>query len=629
MIGITRRRGLFLYFSLSLILGGCLLVASSWAKRHGMVSRLTADTFQLSAWCLFLAPMLYFSRTNAGSPSIRRAALLSFLVMIVWRSIDISDEIPALDHFPMIGRHSRFQSGMQQVFTVLTGASLLYVVMLFYEELAAGTARERESNSRFHNLFDNMPTVCFTFDRAGHILSWNRTAEVLYGYTAAEAVGASALDILVTPESLDATRDMIDEVFAGRSVSGTEWYDRDKSGQLGCRLRSAFPLLRDDGRVECGVSMSVDITDRRKAEADLAQSRHERELIADNVPALLAHIDSNLRYRFVNPRYSEWFGRPAEEIIGMHPRDLLGEAGYARALPHFDAALRGVSQEYENVIHRSDGSTSYTHVSLVPDHDDQGEVVGFYVMVKDVTQQKLAENDAENERMLLRRLLDLQERERQTITHDIHDGIVQFVVGAQMQVESCEATLDPLDRATAAKLSQASIHLREAVREGRRLISGLRPPIIDESGLVAAIEHLIGDLSRHEGSNVEFEHSDIDRKLPAFLETALFRIVQEALTNVARHSGSRNALVELRRAGETILLDISDDGRGFDRGTVAPGRFGLRGIEERARLFGGRARIDSSAGKGTRIHVEMPYELNDFASPPRSVAAFAIDNLAS
>ncbi|MEX2113879.1 MAG: PAS domain S-box protein [Pirellulales bacterium] len=628
MIGITRRRGLFRYFGLAFILGGCLLVVSAWAKRRGIVSHLTEDSLQLISWCLFLAPMLIFARSSLGSPSIRRAALASFLVMLVWRWIDIADEVPVLDHIPLIGRHSRFQSGMQQAFTVLTGASLLYVVMLFYDELAAGTARERESNARFHNLFDNMPTVCFTFDRAGKILSWNRAAEDLYGYTAAEAVGASALSILVTPETLDATRHMIGEVFVGRSMSGTQWYDRDKNGQLGCRLRSAFPLLRDDGCVECGVSMSVDITDRRKAEADLAQSRHERELIADNVPALLAHIDSTLRYRFVNPRYSEWFGRTSQEIVGMHPRDLLGEAGYARALPHFDAVLCGVAQEYENEITRSDGRTNYTHVNLVPDHDDQGNVVGFYVMVKDVTQQKLAEHEAENERVLLRRLLDLQERERQTVTHDIHDGIVQYVVGAQMQVESCEATLDPLDQATAAKLSQASTHLREAVREGRRLISGLRPPIIDEAGLVAAIEHLIGDLSRHEGSRVEFEHNDIDRELPAFLETALFRIVQEALTNIARHSGSQNALVELHRTPATILLDISDDGRGFDREAVAPGRFGLRGIEERARLFGGQAKIDSAPGKGTRIHVEMPFDVNDRAAP-WSAAAFATDNLAS
>ena len=314
---------------------------------------------------------------------------------------------------------------------MLTTAALLLVVVLFYDQLATGTARVRESNARFQYLFDNMPTVCFTFDRVGRILSWNRAAEKLYGYTAEEAVGAGALSILVTPDTLVATQRMIAGVFEGRSMQGTEWYDFDKEGQLGCRLRSAFPLLRDDGSVECGVSMSVDVSERRKVEADLAQSRHERELIADNVPALLAHFDSDLRYRFVNSRYAEWMGKTTEEVLASHPRDLLGEAAFQRALPHFEAVLQGVAQEYDNAIRRPDGTINYTHVNLVPDHDDQGRIVGFYVMVKDITQQKLAENEAENERVLLRNLLDLQERERQTVSHDIHDGIVQYIVGAR------------------------------------------------------------------------------------------------------------------------------------------------------------------------------------------------------
>jgi signal transduction histidine kinase len=270
---------------------------------------------------------------------------------------------------------------------------------------------------------------------------------------------------------------------------------------------------------------------------------------------------------------------------------------------------------------------SYTHVNLVPDHDDQGHVVGFYVMVKDITQQKLAEREAENERMLLRNLLNLQERERQTVSHDIHDGIVQYIVGAQMQVEACEATLDPSDEATAAKLTLASEHLRAAVREGRRLISGLRPPIIDESGLVAAIEHLMGDLERQEGLRVDFDHVGVDRPLPAHLETAVFRIVQEALTNVARHSQAKYALVELEGTPDRIVADVCDNGRGFDRSAVPLDRFGLRGIEERARLFGGHAQIDSEPGQGTRIHVELPCEMHEPPPAPREEALPAAENL--
>jgi PAS domain S-box-containing protein len=626
MFDFTRRR-FVPYIGLMLFASAIMMVASDWARRNGFISRLSEDVTQLVSWCLFLLPMLIFTFSTAGTRNTRRAAVLAFTLMLVGRFMDIADELKFLHSVPLVGADSSVGQIIQRGMGVLTTAALLLVVVLFYDQLARGTANTRESNARFQNLFDNMPTVCFTFDRSGRILSWNRAAEKLYGYTAEEAIGAGALSILVTPDTLDAAQRTIASVFAGRSMLGAEWYDLDKEGQLGCRLRSAFPLFRDDGSVECGVTMIVDVSDRRKVEADLAQSRHERELIADNVPALLAHFDSNLRYRFVNSRYAEWMGKTPEEILALHPRDLLGETAFQRALPHFEGVLKGVTQEYENAILRPDGSMSYTHVNLVPDHDDQGHVVGFYVMVKDITQQKLAEREAENERMLLRNLLNLQERERQTVSHDIHDGIVQYIVGAQMQVEACEATLDPSDEATAAKLTLASEHLRAAVREGRRLISGLRPPIIDESGLVAAIEHLMGDLERQEGLRVDFDHVGVDRPLPAHLETAVFRIVQEALTNVARHSQAKYALVELEGTPDRIVADVCDNGRGFDRSAVPLDRFGLRGIEERARLFGGHAQIDSEPGQGTRIHVELPCEMHEPPPAPREEALPAAENL--
>ena len=626
MFDFTRRR-FVPYIGLMLFASAIMMVASDWARRNGFISRLGEDVTQLVSWCLFLLPMLIFTFSTAGTRNTRRAAVLAFTLMLVGRFMDIADELKFLHSVPLIGADSSVGQIIQRGMGVLTTAALLLVVVLFYDQLARGTANTRESNARFQNLFDNMPTVCFTFDRTGRILSWNRAAEKLYGYTAEEAIGAGALSILVTPDTLDAAQRTIASVFAGRSMLGAEWYDLDKEGQLGCRLRSAFPLFRDDGSVECGVTMIVDVSDRRKVEADLAQSRHERELIADNVPALLAHFDSNLRYRFVNSRYAEWMGKTSEEILALHPRDLLGETAFQRALPHFEGVLKGVTQEYENAILRPDGSMSYTHVNLVPDHDDQGHVVGFYVMVKDITQQKLAEREAENERMLLRNLLNLQERERQTVSHDIHDGIVQYIVGAQMQVEACEATLDPSDEATAAKLTLASEHLRAAVREGRRLISGLRPPIIDESGLVAAIEDLMGDLERQEGLRVDFDHVGVDRPLPAHLETAVFRIVQEALTNVARHSQAKYALVELEGTPDRIVADVCDNGRGFDRSAVPLDRFGLRGIEERARLFGGHAQIDSEPGQGTRIHVELPCEMHEPPPAPREEALPAAENL--
>lgn len=609
MFDITKRRQFARYVGLALLIGACISSGAVWARRAGFIDRLSEDVFQLLAWCSYLLPLGVFLRPGVGSRAIRRAIYICFFVILVLRLADVADQVPALNEIPILGSNSSFHSAAQRLLWVMSGASILVVIYLLFDEFAARTTSVRESNARYQNLFDNMPTVCFTFDRTGRILSWNRAAEIAYGYTAEEAIGADAATLIGTPESMAATRRMVADVFQGQASLVSEWLDRAKSGQVGRRLGHAFPLLRDEGGVECGVSMSVDITERRQAEADLAQARHERELIVDHVPALVARVDRDARYRYVNRRYAEWFGSSTEDLAGLRLQDHL-DADYESLAQHVEAVLQGVPRHFDHEFVREQGNR-WAQVSMVPDLDEREGCVGFYLMVKDVTEQKVAEREAENERVLLRKLLDLQERERQTVTHDIHDGIVQYVVGAQMQVEACGATLDPHDAATTAKLELASKHLREAVREGRRLISGLRPPIIDEAGLVAAIDHLIGELSRSDEIHVAFEHSNVGRDLPPFLESALFRIVQEALTNVNRHSAARSAHVQLRRDGEIIRLDVRDSGRGFLRRDVPESRFGLRGIEERARLFGGKAQIESTPGHGTRIHVEMPLHADD------------------
>ncbi len=138
------------------------------------------------------------------------------------------------------------------------------------------------------------------------------------------------------------------------------------------------------------------------------------------------------------------------------------------------------------------------------------------------------------------------------------------------------------------------------------MISGSRPPILDEQGIVAAVEHLICEWRERGGPEIEFAHTLPDRRLPGLLETTAFRILQEALANACRHSQSPKVLVRLVQQGEFIRLSVRDWGVGFDPQQVSPSRFGLQGIRERARLLGGQAKVDTAPGKGTTICVELP-----------------------
>lgn len=136
---------------------------------------------------------------------------------------------------------------------------------------------ENEGARLFEDLFQHMPIACFTFDQDGRFLSWNSAAEHIYGYTETEAVGSTAYELIVTPETLEATEQIIERVFKGEFVKGSEWQDRNKDGEIGWRMGNTFPLMRPDGTVICGVNVNLDITDRKLAEESLKRTQAELE----------------------------------------------------------------------------------------------------------------------------------------------------------------------------------------------------------------------------------------------------------------------------------------------------------------------------------------------------------------
>ena len=207
---------------------------------------------------------------------------------------------------------------------------------------------------------------------------------------------------------------------------------------------------------------------------------------------------------------------------------------------------------------------------------------------------------------MLRQLLDLNERERRLIAYEIHDGFSQQLVGAMFQFESCEQSHASLP-IEARKAFDAGLKLlRQSIDETRRLISGLRPPILDEFGVVAAIEYLLCENRQQTGMAIDFFHEIQFDRLAAPLESTIFRIAQESLTNACRHSQSERVRVDLVQTGDRIRLSVHDWGVGFDPRQVAEHRFGLQSIRERARLLGGSATIESSPGKGTLVSAELP-----------------------
>jgi signal transduction histidine kinase len=225
---------------------------------------------------------------------------------------------------------------------------------------------------------------------------------------------------------------------------------------------------------------------------------------------------------------------------------------------------------------------------------------------QEIKERRQAEALLQKEQQYLRYVLELHERDRQLIAYEIHDGLVQQLAGAIMQLEMFSRVNRHAAKIAWKTFESGQEMLRDCIREARHLISGLRSPVLDEFGLVAAIQELVVQGSGKGGPEIEFVQQLDSERLEPSLENAVFRIIQESLTNARRYSQSERVVVRLTQRDDHIRIEVQDWGVGFNPERVGDGHFGLEGIQERARLFGGSAAIKSAPGKGTRIVVELP-----------------------
>jgi signal transduction histidine kinase len=350
------------------------------------------------------------------------------------------------------------------------------------------------------------------------------------------------------------------------------------------------------GKLGDGVILNFrDVTARRAVREALRQSETKLRNLFDHIPDLILLIDRQSRIRMANDR-----------TPNVESGKLVGSFGFNHLAPETRqlAQVMIAKAMQTGEVQQMEAQTIYNEwwdCRLVPLSADE-----VMLICSKITDRKLAESRLVGEQQLLRNLFILQEQERKLISHEIHDGFLQQVVGAHMVLEAARGRWDREGTLVPHEIDSATSFLDEAISEGRRLISRLRPMIIDERGLIGAIEYLVAQEDFSRGLRINFRKAGRFDHLDPILESSVFRIVQEALTNVRRHSQSSYAQIDLRESDGRLSVEIRDDGIGFDPSRVPDDRFGVRGIVERARLFGGQGTITSQPGKGTCVRVEMP-----------------------
>jgi PAS domain S-box-containing protein len=261
----------------------------------------------------------------------------------------------------------------------------------------------------------------------------------------------------------------------------------------------------------------------------------------------------------------------------------------------------GEPRDVETMVRRLDGTLNFFSLRLGPVAGPEG-VAAVLACCRSTLPMRTVQQTLEHERHVLRKLLEIQERERQLVSYEIHDGLSQYLAGALMHLQAFEHSVP---QPPGPEFAECMRLLGSAVEESRRLIAGLRPPALDELGVVEAVESLVNE-ARADIPSVGLVEELGRSRLPAPVETTIFRIVQEALTNARKHAAARSAQVSLTRTPGAVRVSIRDDGTGFDPGSVPADRFGLEGIRQRARLLGAEPMISSRPGQGTTIEVVLP-----------------------
>lgn len=357
---------------------------------------------------------------------------------------------------------------------------------------------------------------------------------------------------------------------------------------------------------------------------ELVRKNRELDAIVHTAPDIIFSRQADGSRDYISDRFYDYTGAAPGSAQGFGWIDYVHADDKEKALADWVRCVEaGTNYEVEYRLRAKDGAYRYFRARAVPIRDDNGSIVKWYGTCSDIHDSKMLEqsmrdNAAELERMVdtrtdeLRRLsvrlMTMQDQERRRIARDLHDGLGQELAVAKMVLDKMmlqKATLGQGDG-----WSQASTIIERAIQQVRTMSHLLHPPLLDEVGLLSALSWFVEGLGKRSGIDaaLEVQPSDFPR-LSSDVETAVFRIVQEALTNVFRHSGARKVWITLAQKNGQILVSVRDDGKGIED-NVAEQRpdsvgVGIGGMKQRAREFGGELRL-TNARPGTLVELTLP-----------------------
>jgi len=359
----------------------------------------------------------------------------------------------------------------------------------------------------------------------------------------------------------------------------------------------------------------MDISERKQAEDRLRRSEEKFKALFDIAPVGISVLDRQRNVVDANPALEQITRQSKEELLnGAWRRRTYLNADGTRKSPDEMPSKRAITENrtlnnVETGIVTEDGEIIWTQVSVAPLALPDASAV---VITQDITERKRAAKELEEAnhqlRLLSRRLFEVQEEERRHLARELHDEIGQTLTAAKLNLKTIAPDVPP---AVAGRIDDSTQLLDRLLMQVRQLSLDLRPPLLDELGLVPALRWLADQQAQRAGLRVQFTTDAGHVEMEPGVRTACFRVAQEAITNAIRHAKAKTIAVEIRQERDRLFLSVRDDGAGFDpvaiRQQAARGAsMGLLSMKERALLTGGGLEIDSAPGRGTEIRASFP-----------------------
>lgn len=496
--------------------------------------------------------------------------------------------------------------------------------------------RQEQRVAEQARLLDLTNDTIFVRNIEGCIIYWNKGAEESHGYTREEALGKSAHELLQTqfPEPLET---IIQKLWRDNRWSGELVHTR-RDGQR-ITVMSRWVLDRDPhGRPLSILETNNDITERKRAEEELARAKRQTEGILKSAGEAIFGLNTVGLCTFINPAGAEMFGYRVEEVLGKNTHRLLHHShSDGREYPIQDCPIYAAFADGQ--MHRADDEVfwhkdgrpipvSYTSTPI----REAARLTGAVVVVGDITERKRAEEQlkqltAELEQRVTARTSELivmrdrlrafamqlnltEQRERRRLANDLHDYLAQLLVVVRLKLLQAAPLI--ADDKAAHLLKEADEAITQALEYTHSLVAKLVPPSLHDFGLTEALEWLAAQMQRH-GLAIVIKQDIETLALPEDQAVLMYQSIRELLFNVLKHASAKQATISVTvTPHETLEVTVADDGNGFDPaaiGMTAIGSkcFGLFSTRERMEVLGGRLELSSAVGQGTHATLIIPY----------------------